>query len=203
VLVGFLWQPDIERQRTIEPFDGRREQPERAVFPPPQTAEVAVSEPNIQPTPLSGASIVPETPPVRKAVRQKPVARKFADLKPRPKRVTAPEPVLDIPAPRIAAAARFEAAPIVYDSQDLPKIEEQARAQKPSTVRRVFGSIPLLGFLKKKKPPREEETATAPRQIDGVSTALTSKEDPLSSSAQRPTSPATGSRPRTAGPVER
>ena len=203
VLAGFFWQPDIERRRAAEAFEpGRYRQPERAVFPPPETVETPASEPVMEEPPVLAANVVPETPPVRNVVRAKTV-RKFSELKPRTRRAVAPEPVLDIPAPRIAVTARLDPAPFVYDKPELPTLQEPVREQKPSKVRRVFGSIPLLGFLKKKKQPRVEETGMAPHEIKGVSAALTSPEDPLSSQGQRLRSPATGSRLRTAAPVDR
>jgi hypothetical protein len=209
VLAGFLWQPDIERRRTAEPVESRRYViPERAVFPPPERLEV-VSSATVessatvveQPAPVVAASTAPKAPRVRKVVNKRSV-RKFADAKPRPRRVVVPEPVLDIAAPPVASVAKLESPPVIYRADEVPKPHHSVQEQKPSKVRRVFGSIPLLGFLKKKKP-HAQEAAMAPHEIKGVSTALTSPEAPLASPARRLRSQETGSGSRTVGPADR
>lgn len=178
VLAGFFWQPSIERRRTAELS---REMPanqvERTVIAPPELRDEAPIEPavsEIAPPPVT------EAPAVRRS-RPKQV-RKLNVATARPHRVAPPEPKMDVQPPSIGATARLDAAPLIPNKPTLPAMQEEVREEKPSKVRRVIGSIPLLGFLKKKKQPKVEDEAVSPRRLDrSVASALTSPETGLSS----------------------
>ena len=202
VLAGLLWQPNIERRRSAgKPGESELSRSERRVFTPPEPLNeqpVEAAEP-VRATPVETA---PQPVATRK-VRPKP-ARKVAVMPTRPRPIPAAVPVITVQPPPITAVARLDSPAVLQDRVSLPRMPQTVREEKPSKMRRVIGSIPLLGFLKKKKPAKSEEAAGGSGKLDGsVASALTSSEAALSPSARplRPADPA--SRPRTGAQVAR
>ena len=196
VLAGFFWQPSIERRRAVEVS---REIPaERTVIASPELRGETPVEPSVT---EAEPPAVTETPVVRRS-RPKPT-RKMNVAVARPRRVVTPEPQVTAQPPSIAATARLDAVPLIPQKTTLPSIREEVREEKPSKVRRVIGSIPLLGFLKKKRQPKVDDEAVSPRRLDGsVASSLTSPEAGLSS--RRPLrSGDSAAGPRKAEPVVR
>ncbi|MEJ7608121.1 MAG: energy transducer TonB [Bryobacteraceae bacterium] len=144
---GIFWDPTpLERSKTVN----LNTQPElttaepRAVFEPPPFA----------PPPAPVVETAPYTPPPEEGVTVKagsvpapPQAPRKLVMPAQNRRVS--EPVLDVPAPVIAAASRLEEIPVA--SQPLPRATAIVEPVRASGMRRAVGSIPGLGFLKRRK----------------------------------------------------
>ncbi|MBC8165356.1 MAG: energy transducer TonB, partial [Bryobacteraceae bacterium] len=129
---------------------------ETGVYTPPQEegAEVEVSEKK------------PKAPPVRKLVIPAPVRKP-------------PEPVLDVQAPVITAASRYQGPPAVRHVP--PRATATVEPVRASSLRRAVGSIPGLGFLKRRKHSSAGEyTSARPvREVRPISPALLAEEVPV------------------------
>jgi TonB family protein len=177
---GFFWQPRVVQN------SGARSNPaieqsvaaapaERAVFGPPPEPEpvsaAATAAPVVQPEPLP-PQVRQErarhaSPPVKKLV--------LADNR---RHVAVPEPKLDFRPPEVQVAARLEQQPVA-PAPVTPRMAATVEPVRVSVVRRAVGSIPGLGFLKRKK---RDEAFVPPRpirQIQPRDFALKPYEEPV------------------------
>ena len=136
----------------------------RAVFAPPPVEE---EQPLAEKTPLVASTApVPTATRARAVTPPAPTSRSIRKLQVPPTRITAAEPEMNVDAPMVAATSR-DYHPVIPQTRD-PFVETRMEPSKPSAIRRVVGSIPGLGFIKKKKPSDEKENYTPPRAVKEV-----------------------------------
>jgi hypothetical protein len=92
------------------------------------------------------ATISKPQPELRKLTRPSPVIRRLTA--PTARKAPLPEPALDTVAPPAVTMAVAPTDPVPLH---LPAPGLAAEAKHPSVLRRAIGTIPGLGFLKKKK----------------------------------------------------
>ncbi|MBC7925803.1 MAG: energy transducer TonB [Bryobacteraceae bacterium] len=129
----------------------------RAVFTPPSLPESAP-----EPEPRVTTPYIPPPEPVEVfRARSVPAPRKKAPrtLAPPPaRRPAVSEPVLENTAPSIIASVR-DLPTLPFQRQDAI-VETTVETVRPSALRRVVGSIPGFGFLKRRKPAPDVENYT-------------------------------------------
>jgi len=154
IAFGVFWNPTpLQRTRREELSRNRGVEPqERAVFTPSAVPPAETAGPVFTPPPEQGAEVPkPLPPPPPKVLKTLQVPRRQARLK---------EPVLDVQAPAISAVARFDVLPSPK-VQHLPRAIVTVEPYKAGVLRRTVGSIPGLGFLKRKKQSSGEEFVPA------------------------------------------
>lgn len=176
---GILWQPRALRQpaatHAVSPPIAPAESA-RTVFAPPPEPEAA---------PVPEAEVA-ESAPMPAPVRATPVQSRSRTVTPHKKlqietaraRPAAPEPRLDFRAPEVAFAPRLEQNPFT-PAPVTPRVAATVEAVQVSGVRRAVGSIPGLGFLKRKK---HDEAFVPPRplhQIQPAGLALMAEDEPV------------------------
>jgi TonB family protein len=115
----------------------------------------------VQDTPRRApVSATPKPAPV-KAARK--TIRPFEIASVTARRETLPKPVLTEPAPAIAAVTRLERA-LAINAVPLPRAAVTAEPVRISVLRRAIGTVPGLGFLKKRK--RDDEDYIPPRALE-------------------------------------
>lgn len=161
ILMGVFWDPRPleERQRPAEEPETRaRSTPEpRAVYKPPPLPQE--SSPVYTPPPEDPFAV----PVVRR--RAAPPKQIRTLIVPDRPRTPVAEPSLDFAAPAITATSRYQGVPPAErrPAQAVATLEPV----KPSVLRRVVGSIPGLGFLKRRKA-EPDETWTPARAVRQV-----------------------------------
>ncbi len=165
VVLGLMWNPDPLKPRVsgvrVSEAPNTEADSARAVFGPPPE-EVAAQPPSEVPA-------TDDSNNVSRARSVAPATRRPAETSPRrvaaiPKpRMTAAEPAMDFEAPQMAAVANVDRA--IIPQREAPIVRTELEPSKPSAVRRVVGSIPGLGFLKRRKPAVEAERYTPPKVV--------------------------------------
>jgi TonB family protein len=158
---GFLWHPRVVKDtaaRANVAIEGRTAAPaaERAVFGPPPDPEPAAVTPAA--APAVPPEIVPQEPRQERGRQAAPVRKLvIADSG----RRAVPEPKLDFRPPEVSVAARLEQQPLI-PAPAPPRVAATVEPVRVSVVRRAVGSIPGLGFLKRRK---HDEAFVPPRPI--------------------------------------
>ncbi|MDZ4801745.1 MAG: TonB family protein [Bryobacteraceae bacterium] len=173
-MIGLLWNPDPLRRPTaaqvsvteiplVDPAEPR------AVFAPPSLPEDQWPADQTNPIPVLPSEVKTDGSSYRARAISAPLeeARQVRKLQVPTTRITAAEPVLDIEAPMIADAAR-EYHPVVPQRKETLVLATMEPG-RPSAIRRVVGSIPGFGFIKRRKQGSDNENFTPPRALKEVS----------------------------------
>ena len=172
IALGVFWDPRPLRRNkpvNVSELKSRDREQERAVFeapPPPQPTSDVYTPPPEDPNDPEAGDARPVRPPRQLVVPVRTNRR-------------APEPQLDVQAPVISASARFEALPPARHV--LPRATATIEPVKFSAFRRAVGSIPGLGFLKRRKHSGDEDfvPAKAVREVHPLSPEALAEPTPV------------------------